>query len=177
MAERHGIELFWPVFANRIEVNRDAEGCAGLVLSAVSAADGSAFIVEDIHDRSQRGGYLLGLFHQCGLVFQKRKNAALDRCHAGMETEDGASLGVSFFICDCFLVEGLTKEGECGAVNACAWFHDMWYESFFGCLVEVVEWFARVFDVFSEIVVGTVGDALEFTHSKWEFVFQVVGFF
>ena len=177
MAERHGIELFWPVFANCIEVNRDAEGCARLVLAAVSAADGSAFVVENIHDRSQRGGELLRLFHQCGLVFQKRKNAALDRCHAGMEPEDGTGLGVSFFICGCFLVEGLTKQGERGAVNARAGFHDMWHESFFGCLVEVVEWFAGVFDVFPEVVVCTVGDAFEFTHAKWEFVFQIVGFF
>ena len=92
-----------------------------------------------------------------------------------METQNGAGLGVSFLVGDGFFVEGLAEERECGSVHAGAWLHDMWDEAFLGGLVEVVERLAGVLDVFSEIVVGAVGDALKFAYAERELVFEVVG--
>ena len=92
-----------------------------------------------------------------------------------MKTQDGTGLGVSFLVGDGFLIKGLAEECECGAVHAGAGLHDMRNEAFLGGLVEVVERLAGVLDVFSEIVIGAVGDAFEFAHAEWELVFEVVG--
>src|SRR5262245_52456533 len=45
VADGNGVQQF-RFFAQRFEVDRDAEGCAGLVLAGVAAADGTAIVVK-----------------------------------------------------------------------------------------------------------------------------------
>ena len=93
-----------------------------------------------------------------------------------METQHGACLGVSLFVSDRLLVEGLAKERERGAIHPGAGLDDMRDEAFLRGFVEIIERLAGVLDVLPEVVVGAVGDAFQLAHAEGEFVFEVVGF-
>lgn len=180
MADRDGVLLgvviiVFAALADGVEVDRDAEGGADFVLATVAAADGCSFIVEDIHEGLEEGFDLLGFLDELGLVFKKRENGCFDGGDGWLEAHHGANVGLATFFGEVFFVVSLADEGKDGAVATSRWLDDVRDELFFGLLVEVFERLAGVFVMFSEVVVATVGDALEFLLAEGEVILDVVG--
>ena len=170
------IVVIFSALADGVEVDGDAEGGAHFVLAAVAAADGCGLVVEDVHMGLEEVFHFLGFLDEFGFVFQKGKDGGLDGSHLGIESHDGADVGLAAFFGEVFFVVSLADEGEDGAVTTGGGFDDVGDELFLGLLIEVFEGLAGVFEVFFEVVVGAVGDAFEFLNAEGEFVFDVVSF-
>src|SRR5262245_1548759 len=74
-------------FAERLEINGHTERRTDFVLPAVSPTDRAALVVKHSHVWAQKGDDLLRLRHERLLVFEKRKNRALDWRHPWMESQ------------------------------------------------------------------------------------------
>ena len=175
MTQSDGIAQGRVAFAERLKIDRDSKWSARFVLAAITAADCTGLVVENIHVRPEQRLHLACFRHQRRLVFQKWKDARLDRRHARMKAEHDARFAFAFLIGDGFLVVSLAEEREDGAIDPRAGLDDVRREALLGFLIEIIERLAAGCLVLGEIVVGAVGDTFELLPAEREFVFDVVG--
>src|SRR3569833_2456166 len=70
-AERDGVRQLRAFFAERVEINRDAEWRADFVLAAIAPANGAGFVVENGHVRPQEIADFLRFLDEFGLVLEQ----------------------------------------------------------------------------------------------------------
>ena len=174
--------------ADRFEVDGDTEGGADFVLTTVAAADGSGFVVENVHEGLQESLHFPGLGDELGLVLQEGKDGGLDGRDVWVEAHHGADVGLAAFLGEVFFVVGFANEGEDGAVATGGGLDDVGKEFLLRLLVEILEGLLPIlvngvsvivfsgqgFGVGAEVVVAAVGDAFEFLLAEGEVVFDVV---
>ena len=132
IADRDGTVL------ERVEVDRDAQRRADLVLTAVALADRLRLVVVDHVAVGQRGVDLAGQRRQRVLLAQ-RQHRHLVRREARVQAQHGARLVVD----DVLVVRGQQERGH-RAVDAGGGLDDVRHVALVGGLVEVVELLAAV---------------------------------
>ena len=143
-----------------VEVDRDAERRADLVLATVAATDSTGVVEVDGPALSQLRGQILGLGGQVS-VARQRQHGDLDRREPLVEPEHDplvhAALGVGR------LVLGVSVKQECHqrAGQTGRRLDDVGDESFAGGLIEVGQIGARTRAVCLKVEVCAVGDALQ----------------
>ena len=160
VAQGDGI-LEGSVFAQGVEINRDTEGSASFILSAIASADGARIVIEDIHVRPEERLDFSGFGDELGLVFEQWEDADLDGSHPGVELHHDADFLFAFFIGHGFFVISVADYGQEHAVNACRGFDDVRDVPGLGGFVEILHGFAAELLVLREIEVTACGDALE----------------
>lgn len=92
-----------------------------------------------------------------------------------MKAEDDPGFFAPFFVGDFFFVVGLANKCEGCAVDSCTGFDDMGNKLFFCFLIEIFQRLAAGFLVLFQVVIGAVGDSLEFLGAEGERVEEVIG--
>ena len=162
------------VFADGIEVDGDTEGCASLILAAVTPPNRPGLIVEDGHERSQCAGDLPRLGDQFGFVFQKRKDTALYGSHSWMEAENSPHLALAVLCRNHLFIVSFAKQGQGSSIDSRARLDNVGHKLLLCLLVEVFERLATEFNVPGEIVIGAVGNPFELADSERKVVFEIV---
>jgi hydrogenase maturation protease len=176
VAQGDGVAQFGSL-PERVEINGEAEGGAGFVLAAVSAADGARVVVEDVHVRAQEVADGAGFFDQFRAVLEQREDAGLDGSDPGMEPEDDPFLEFAFIVGGFVFAIGLADQGKDEAIHAGAGFDDVGDVLLLGLFVEVFHRFAAVLLVLGEIEIAAGGDALEFLGAERELEKDIDGGF
>src|SRR5674476_1688359 len=143
-----------------VEVDRDAERCADLVLAAIAPTDGAGVIEVDRPVLAQLGGQVLGLGGQIS-VARQRQDGDLYRRQPLVEPEHDPLVHAALGIGRLVLGVGIEQERHQRARQTSRRFDDIRDEALAGGLIEVGEVSARGLAVGLEVEVGAVGDALE----------------
>ena len=160
---------------DRVEVNGDAPRCADFVLTAVAAPDGARFVVEAWILALELLVELLGAGDELLLVFEERQHGDFDRGDAWAEAENGACLGVAFFVGNLLLGVARGEDGEEDAVEADGGLDDVRDEFLLGGFVEDFLRLAGGVGVLREVVVAARSDAPELLHAEGELEHDVRG--
>ena len=143
-----------------VEVDRDAERGADLVLAAVAAADRLGVVELGRPALAEDGGEVAGLRRQVGVAGQ-REHRHLDRGEARVEAEHGALLGDALGVGRLVLGVRVEQEHQHAPVGARGGLDDVGDVPLARVLLQVGEVLAGALLVLGEVVVGAVGDALE----------------
>ena len=95
-----------------LAIHGDAIRRAGFVLSAVTTANGAAFVVKHRHVRAQQVAHLARFGHQLGFVFEQREHTHFVRGDARMKLHHNARLFLALVVGDGLLVVGVANERE-----------------------------------------------------------------
>src|SRR4051812_28347110 len=90
MAQRDRVLQFRSFLAERLEIDRDTERCARLVLPGIATADVARLVVKAIHLTLERIVHLARFGHELRLVLEQREDADFHWRDPRMETEDSA---------------------------------------------------------------------------------------
>ena len=115
------------------------------VLTAISTSDRAALVIKNCHVRTQKNYDLFGLRHELHIVFEQRENAALDRCHPGMQTQNNPRFHFAFLVWGLVFFVRITDQREDRAIHTSAWLDNMRDESLFRLLVEILKRFTARF--------------------------------
>lgn len=162
------------LLAQCLKVYRNAEGGTYLVLATITAAYGSALIVEHIHEGAQLCLNLAGNSHLLCVLFKQREDGSLDGSHARVETHDGADVALAV-LAELFLIIGLANNGQHGAVATGRRLYHVGDEFLARGFVKVLHRLAGALLVAAQVIIGTVGYPHELLHTEGELVLQVVG--
>ena len=163
IAERHG------AVNKRLAINRDSERSAGLVLPAISPADGPFLVEEDVEVPLQVAVDLLGGFGHA-VSLDKRENGGLDWRESGVERQHGTRLAAD----GVFMIR-LAEERERPSIRAGGRFDHVWQVALLLLFVEVAEILAAVRLMLGEVVVAAVRDPFELADAEGELVLDVGG--
>ena len=92
-----------------------------------------------------------------------------------MQVENNA--GVVLFCVNDFFIVSVAQECQNHTVSAQRRLDNVWNIVFVGFLIEVFDWFAGMFAVTGQVVVGTVCNAPQLAPAEWEQEFKVGGCF
>src|SRR3989344_360393 len=136
MAKRHGV-FKGRVFAQGVEVNRDAKGRANLILTTIALANVAVVVPRDhsVRERAtEHAPYLLRFLDKLRLILQQGRDHRFDRCDTRREREIGTHFPILLI-----LSIRACENGENGAVNTKRGFDDVWGEFFFIFLILICE--------------------------------------
>jgi len=119
-------------FAERFEVDGDAERSAHFILATVTAADGGGFIVVDVHVWLEEYFDFLGFGNELGFIFEKWEDGDFNWGDAGFESHDFPDVLFTTFFGEVFFGVGFAEKSKESAVAAGGWLNDVGDEAFFG---------------------------------------------
>ncbi|OEI70008.1 putative transcriptional regulator [Curtobacterium sp. ER1/6] len=150
----HGLVL------ERVEVHRDAERRADLVVATVATADRTGVVEVDVPVPAQVVGEPAGHRREL-LVPGQRQDGGLDRRQAGVEPEDRALVDAALRVRGLVLVVGVEQEGHERTREPEGRLDDVRHVLLVRGLVEEPEVLAGRLDVVVQVEVGAVRDAHE----------------
>ncbi|CDZ92017.1 Predicted transcriptional regulator [Rhodococcus ruber] len=159
---RHGVALADGdgLVLEGVEVDRDAERGADLVLAAVAAADGAGVVELDVPVLAQLRGEVLRLGAQIRIARQ-RQHRRLDRGEPAIEAQHGALVDATLRVGCLVLAVGVDEERHERTRQTRCRLDDVRGVPLVGGLVEEAQVGTRVLRVRRQVEVGAVGDALE----------------
>ena len=110
MAQRDGAFVLRTVLPESVEIYGDSERRASLVLTPITATDGTGFVIEDSHMGTQFARDLSGFRDELRTVLQQRKNAAFYRSHTRMEVQNRSGFALAVFGRDDLFVKAPRRE-------------------------------------------------------------------
>ena len=112
---------------------------------------------------AQIGAKFVRGLNDAGILLEQRQHRDLNRRQLGVKVQHHALLAF-----DLFFVVGVHEERQCAAIRAGGRFDDVGNDFLFSLLVEVFQRLAAELGMLLEVVVGSIGDALELapTHGK-----------
>ena len=161
--------------ADSVEVDGYAEGSADLVLTAVTLADGTGFIVI-AHEVLAK--LLIQLHSGAGenLLLGKRQDSALEGSQSGMQAQNGADIVIALLVLTHnFLIVSIAEDGQNGTLNTQGGLNDIGNIVLVGFLIVVGQILAGDILVLGQVIVGTVSNAPQLTPTEGEEELKVSG--
>ena len=125
IANRYGAVL------KSLRIDRDAIGCANLILSSIPSTNRRLLVIEDVEFLFQRGVDFFGnLGH--AILFHQWQYSSLDGCQPWVQSHDGPRLQFAVFVGRFVFVVGLAKEREGCSIRTGGGLNDVRNEAFIG---------------------------------------------
>ncbi len=155
--------------ADRLAVDRDAEGRARLVHPAIATADRAAVVIERREPVLERLIHLRRQFRHPILLHQG-KDARLDRRERRMEAQHHAHLALHLL----FPI-GIDHHRERHPVGARGGLDDVGDVALVRGLIEILQLLSRILLVAAQVEIGAIVDPLDLLPAKGELVLNIEG--